>query len=362
MNPAIAAAIGALLGAVAVHFAARRSAAQPVGVDVDAEAAVIAGVLAAPERYRLLVVLEDDDFALERHRSIWAHLGELAVDDEDEAHQIEAGKLGLPCRRLDLGADELRDRLESQGLLEGVDTVAPAGPVLSEKELLEAGRKVQTAAGDRSMTGLVPPIEGPPGGDPLVRVVRRPGVVRYVASAIGCAAGAALVAGAGASGWALAAGLVLLAGSAVCALVDLDTLYIDLPVLAVTGAGASALVVASVAQDWWPRVRVGLVVVVAVVGVLELTALVWGKVRHSVGLGGGDGILLLPVLFVPVVATGRWEAGVWGLLAALVLTVAGQLVMISMGRARRDEPFAWGPYLVAGWPIGWYLAATVGGG
>jgi hypothetical protein len=359
MSPVIVAVIGALLGVAAVYVAARRSAVQPVGVDVAAEVALIAGVLEDPSLYRLVAVLEADDFAVEGHRAIWARLGELAVDDDDEAHQLEAQQLGVPCRRLELSGDELRMVLSDEGLGDAVvDTV---DAVARDRDaLLAAGQSIQTCSGDRAMTGLVPPVRGEVPDRPLVRVVGRVGAARVALTALGCAIAGWLIASAGASSWALAAGMVLVAGSAVCALVDLDTLYIDVPVLVVTGVLASVLSVVSVLDDWWPSVRTGLIVVVVVVGALELTALVWGKVRHSVGLGGGDGMLLLPVLFVPVVATGRWQAGVWGLITALVLTIVGQITLIVLGRTSRDEPFAWGPYLVAGWPVGWYLAAAVG--
>lgn len=354
------AALAAALGLVCTYIAAQRTVAQPTGAHPDAEAALIGAVLAEPSVFRLVVAVEPDMFTWAPHRALWAELFDLAVDDNDPVNVAEAESHGLPSLMLPFNSSELVARLRSEGLLDGVSERALAAEPLTRKQLLAVGAKVLEGTEDRSVTGLAPVEAGTSAAAPLVRTYRAPSVRRRVVAVVWAAAAMALVAATGAGVFAVAAAAVLIAGSVVTALVDLDTLYVDhwaTTAMAVSGGGFA---VAAAGEQLAGNVLLAAVSTVSIVGGLELVAFVWGRVRNRVGLGGGDSLVLVPLLAVPVLCTGVAETALWGLLAALVLAVAGQCTLIALGRATRDSHFPLVPYLVCGWPLGWYLAVTFG--
>lgn len=360
MHIALSAVLGALLGVLCVYAAARRSAAQPTGAHPAAEAALIGAVLADPATFRLVVAVEPDAFAWAPHQTLWSQLFDLAVDDTDPDNVAEAEAAGLPSLQLPFNGAELTERLERDGALDGVAPAALQARPLSRTELLAEGTKVLTGAADRRIAGAAPAQPGPSVDEPLVRTVVAPGGTRVMIAAAAAAAAMAAIAATGASAVVMGAAAVLVAGSVVAAFVDIDTLYVDFWSVAFMSLAGGALGVVAAGERLAENALIAGIATLAIVGTLEAVAFVWSKVRRRVGLGGGDSLLLAPLIAVPVLCTGVAETGLWGLLAALALTVAGQLLLIATGRATRDTQFPWVPYLVCGWPIGWYLAVTFG--
>lgn len=358
MHITVVAALGALLGVLAAWVASFRTRSQPTGAHPDAEAALIGAVLASPAQFRRLVILEPDGFAWPPHQRLWATLYDLAVDDNDEAHVREAEEAGLPSLTLPFSSEELVERLDREGVLADVDPLALKRTPLRAEDLMKVGAKVLSGADDRADTGARPPRPGDTHRQPLVRDLAYPGPRRLGLTALAGAASLGLVAAAGTQGWLLvAAGLLCLSGL-VAALVDIDTMYVD--TVAVLGMAAAVAVAALTTEDTWSRLLLAGGTVVLIVGGLEVTAFIWSRIRHRVGLGGGDSLVLAPMVAVPVISTGLVESGLWGLLAALVATVTGQGIRIATGRTTAATKFPWVPYLMCGWPVGWYLAVQFG--
>lgn len=354
----LASIIGSIIGLAAAALSTYRSAAQPTGAKGVEERQLIGAVLNNPALYRYATIVTPDDFSWEPHQQLWAALSDTAVDDDEPAHVAEAAQHGVPSKTITLSATELQavvaDRVEDD-----LDDVVAVGANTSRDELLKIGGEVMSASAGRGITGWDVPEPGTRFDAALVRERKPVSVTRLVMSALFAAASLGLVAAAGTSGVALAAAGVLLAGSVLAALVDLDTLYVDTWSLIVLAAAiVVGLVAAYDSGDLTERLLFTALVLVVVIGSFELVAWIWSKVRGQMGLGGGDSIVLVPTLSVPILATGQVEAALWGLVAGLFISIVAQMALIISGRAKRDTPFALVPYLLAGWPLGWALAVS----
>jgi leader peptidase (prepilin peptidase)/N-methyltransferase len=159
-----------------------------------------------------------------------------------------------------------------------------------------------------------------------------PGPARIGWAATGAAAGAAV-------GWrldppALLAWLAVLAVAAPLAAIDLACLR--LPDALVAPAGGAVALVAAAAGDW-PALAAGALAFAAfaALALLPRSALGFGDVKLAGVLGIALGLL-------------GWGALVRG--AALSVGAAGivALGLLACGRARRDTPVPFGPFLLAG--------------
>lgn len=335
-------------GAAVTVLAARRSVAQPVALADDAEVTFLAHILATPATIALCGLLDGDHFASPRHAALWRELRtHAAITFHDDEPAARAQMVSVPadlagrCTDRDLVADLLR-----RG-------------ACSESEALDAGMRILEAGDDRLVFGSQAAGElrpGGPGEATLVRTYRRPGPGRVTVGALLGLCGAAAAAHADVSALATLSLGVLLLGSIVWALVDFDTLYVDYPTMAIFGGGAWALGALDAVLAGEPgRIMIGVLGAAAVAGSFELANYAFKKVRGIDGLGGGDAVIVLATVGVPALVTGSGWVAYASTLSALLLAIAGWVVLRVRRGATAHTPFALGPYLALGWIVALFI-------
>jgi hypothetical protein len=365
---AVGALIGAAAGAPLARFAAWRASRQPLAYDVEAERVVLRWVLERPGRMVRLGQLTPEHFADSAHAAIWQRLCDLVgtlpllPEDSPDATIVAAESSVL--------FDPLTLRTIAQQF--SSDPVAVPGT----QDAMIAAQQVFELGDDRLRYPGASPIErGGPGEDPLVRRYRPAGRRRQgVAALLGAAAGAvtpSLASQAWPQGpafiFAVSALVVLSVGSIVWALVDQDTLLIDLETFfPLAGAAWLLTTLAAFAGDDPMRVAKGFGLSLVLALFFRFVNMIYGvyKLRTTGqrvdGMGGGDSWLVLATAGVPAALTG--SLNVW-YLCAMSGMVAAVLVWLlrwpTRWRIERTTPFAFGPYLALGWIIG---GAAVAGG
>lgn len=365
---------------VACPLLARRSASQPVPVAPDAEVDVIAAVKAAASRMPYLAQLAPDDFVYPVHQRVWqAYLdaagdvvGNLNLDTLDDA-QCEAAAAAIDQQAftasvLDGLEPEDRTFFASVSVAEWVSSQADSAVMDSAAAVLDAGTE------RRAYPGSTPVVLDPdadvldPSRPPLIRPVVPVSSARRWFTAVCVGVAAALLptivdAGGFSSpaSWtvALASLLVLLGMSAALAWVDADTLFIDMPVWV---AGTAASWVLAAAALWWAgmpgQLVTGLVAVAVVALLFEGTNALYKMVRGRAGQGFGDTLIIVGTVGVPAAVTGSFSAAYAAVMASLVLSVLGWIVFAASGKATKSTPFAFGPWLAAGWVAGVFAWAV----
>ena len=338
---AAAAASGAAAGPLIARLAAHRSTRQPADSCPESELVVLAHVLAAPGDYPLVAALEPADFTIMAYRFAWQEVKDtLAAAATPNRHALDGCCTGL--------------------------TRTIAAP----DELERHGQKVMDAALDReSFKGLLPLEPGRVGEPPLVRRYTDPSTRRKLCTSLLLAAGFCAAAILGTSAFStppgiiagIIAGVVLAVAAAAWTLVDLDTLYVDLPaVWAATGVSAAFLAVACWADGSWGRLVSGTVSGLLVLGILEGTNLLHRLVRGQWGLGGGDKHVIAAAVGIPSALIGSWLTGYFILMAVGLTAVAGWAILRAADTGDRDVPFAFIPYLATGWITATFALAATG--
>lgn len=336
---------------ILVRFAALRSQQQPIAEHPAAERDVLRAVLEDP---RLSMVA-------------WAGAGLTA---QDFAHPHRRAIWQVLCSQLGQGKPVTREALE---------------PVLSKDELVEldsileldvpgaeasgeAATSVAWGGDDRRRYPGAVGLEQT-GGDPAlcwapVRISWR----RRVAAAVIGAAGVVVASWAAPqvasdvwAGVAFATLLATVAVGVVLALVDHDTLLVDMTTVVGGGlavwAGAAGVVVAE------GRPTALLFALFAIGGwafVFFIGNLYYRITAGIDGIGGGDIWIIAVTTGVPTVLAGTPLLAVWSVLAAMLLALLATLPGFITGTRDRRAPFALGPYLAVGWIVAW-PAAQLGG-
>jgi leader peptidase (prepilin peptidase)/N-methyltransferase len=376
---------GGLAGPFLARFASHRTVAMPLDMELEAETDTLVAVLDQLHRLPYLTSLKPSDFAAGSHARIWEAMLACAPEvqampeDVSEAECAERGRM-LQAREEEFYAQV--HALLGQGPAPVTDQarfvdLVNRGPErkLDDAKAVEAAQRVLDAGNGRNRlagTGLVLPTATPdsasPASPPLQRVHVPPSRARVVATCAAAAVGAglipALVATTGMTGVAaVAAGLALLSlvlFSVVISLVDLDTFTIDLHTFVVTTAAGWVLaVVAAGVSGNWSRLLSGLAVVAGAALFFELGNKAYKLVRGHDGQGMGDTLIVLATAGIPAALTGSWILGFYGVFAGCVLGALGWTVGALRGKLTRHSPFAFGPYLAAGWFAAWLLILLV---
>lgn len=301
---------GAVIGAAVVPLAARRAAAQPIAVELDAE-----------------------------------HL----VLDQADTHPGLAAASGLAPEAFT--DPDRRDRWAELAVVTVDDVTAPAG-------FAAAAVKVAAAHDDRTLyPGRTPVVAS---GDPRRPLRRRPapfGLLRYFfAAVIGASFGFAAPLVATGSVVVVVAVALMLIGALIVTLVDHDTLLIDLEAYAATYLPAWALLA------WWGAAtgNTTVVLVGAAAGVLlavlmALFGFVLGRLRGMTMLGGGDPLLAVSAVGLPVALTADPNAAPLALFCACAIAlVTWAVAAVRIGAGVRT-PFAFGPGIALGGLVALYL-------
>lgn len=389
-HPALAltlAVLAAGFGVLLTHYAARRTLTRPLVLALDAETTLLAGVLGDLRRYPYLANISGTDFAAGAHARIWealkAALGESSLVSETASDE-DCATLGKAlASRSSAILDDLRatlgtgpapigDTARLHELLAHPDAdlftaTDPDTQSTADTRVVTAGEEVLAGGNDRnrlSGAGLVLPTKTPdstdPAHPPLERVFAAPTRLRATLtaalSAVAAAVIPAAVFGANLHGAAAVAGtlsmLALLAMSVVVSLVDLDTFYIDMRTWLIgTVASWAAVVVAAVVADDPARLIAGIVMVVLTAVLFEGSNLVFKLVRGMDGQGFGDTLIIVATVGAPAALTGDFRVGYWSVMGGLLAAMLGWFAGRVTGRVNRHTPFAFGPWLAAGWVI-----------
>lgn len=356
--------LGATAVAVAGHFsawAARRGSLQPVSIALPEERLLLGQVLHSPQLLPAVAELLPSEFAMPSHRTLWetvrAVAPVVAAADEDHWQRLSSSvpaDLVARCREASPESAALIERLLSE--VEPVSVTKEAATAVARH-----GMAVRAAHEDRTtFNGASPIVDTSDPTAPLRRVpapmtFRRMQTVKALLVIFCAAAPVLALAHDGVAYWAALASLLVLALTSVAvAVVDYDTMYIDLPVFWGGAALAWAAAAAAAVLAGNPgRLLAGLVVSLPLAGVFELANLVHRLVRGSDGMGFGDTLLLIATSGVPAALTGSYELGLHSLLGGLLCGLLGWTVLFAQGKITRRTPFAFGPYLALGWLVAW---------
>jgi prepilin signal peptidase PulO-like enzyme (type II secretory pathway) len=345
----VGAVVGGAGGVGAAWWAHRRNAAQPIDLAVEAEHSLLDALERDPGQWvRVIGELDAEHFSHTERSERYRQLLARHSAGSDLAAEIDAAGAVAAEAQVRTWVQTARDRAEADGW-----TVTPC----EGSDIVRWGSEILGAAEGRAQQTPRSPLE--PTGDtdvPYRRVAveasRRRYVTAGVAGEVGGVASAGIALSAGSTTAAAAALLVLLLvtviGGIVISCVDIDTYFLDTPSFWPWCALCWALTALATAVDG----RIGHAVlgagmVVAVGGGFEAVSWLWGRIRHMTQ-GAGDTLIALVTAGVPVAVSGRWEAGLWSVLAAGAGVIVHWLVLYSRQRASAQTPIAFGPYLVAG--------------
>jgi prepilin signal peptidase PulO-like enzyme (type II secretory pathway) len=162
----------------------------------------------------------------------------------------------------------------------------------------------------------------------------------------------------------LAVALMLLTSfSILWALVDIDTMYLDMPSFYL-GLSVTWVMVAAGALSSGKLTHFlpGLTMTILMVFIFEVINLIYKKLRGSDGMGMGDTMIILGTIGVPTAISGAWQMGYRITMLSFLLGIVGWLYNKVTNNATKEEPFAFGPYLAVGWMLAvvtWQLTSGV---
>lgn len=355
-----------------VKLSRARALAQPTPAHPAAEESVIVHVLRFPRHYVYVHQLRAEHFTDTRLGALWSMIAganaQLTIPDVDgdskralrllEACEANAAA-DLVERLAGAPLDEaVRDRFTAL-VAEHAHAGSEATVDATSDELIEQASLVYNAGVDRLeyVGNSRVELTGDP-QQPLRRTLAPSGMLRRVVVALMLAVGGVLsmAVGAGSSdgtaGWLVTAALVILTiGSVVWALVDQDTMYIDLPTFyALTGAAWLLVIIGGILSDGLTGTLRGLLASLGVVVFIEVVNQVFRRVRGQHGMGGGDYLLIVATIGVPVAVTGDLLLGQWILILSLLAGIVGWvLTRLTKPGFTKASPYAFGPYLASGW-------------
>jgi hypothetical protein len=353
--------LGALLGAFAVKIAARRNLSQPVEHFVADETRL----LQLLETHRGELVrgysqLDRNCFTNDARRDRWDEIMRTATSHLDDTFtaRVATAEKANDEKSMSQLARELGERIGEH--------TAPEPAHLGE--LLRAGSNVLSArAGREQNTTRSPIIETGNDDTPHTRQFVACTQARMnIAAVLGMLAGvlSALCAFSfttttPAAWLAFASLLCVLAGGIAIGAVDLDTYYLDLPVFIAWCAGSwVALLGSGLLNNTVGNILVGAGAALGVALGFEIVARTWGKLR-GITQGAGDTWIALVTAGVPAGLCGRWEVGVWSVIAASLGVAAHWGVLAARGKARADTPIPFGPHLAGGGFVALLVALVV---
>lgn len=357
--------LGLLVGPLVARFAARRIQKQPVAFNIEAERRLVGGILRSPHLYPSVAQLEADMFVDVEAGQAWglikdhvkdANAGEDVVADDEKDLAVKG----------ELIPSDLTEHVLAQS--ESAKTlVLEADPEL--KTLLGDGAEILYGYKDRvTYSGSSVFHPGQEGEPALVRHYKEPGRGNQVAAGLllgGMLATVPTFATMWSSttpGLVLAAlALVALVGMGVIiALVDNDTLYIDLPVFYIgTGAAWALSILAALVEGDPVRILAGLVVV-AIAVFFRVVNFLYGLVRKREGMGFGDSMIIVATCGVPAILSGDPMLGLFAMLGGCIMGILHWVLLRIFGNVTRETPFAFGPGLVVGWVIAFPLMMLLG--
>lgn len=359
-----ATALAAVAGYVFAPALARRATRRPVMYSPDDEFTMLAAVWARPYRLPYLLGVRPHDFADPHRAQVWqAMVTASALDVDADITDEQAHRQGVDlAQREPAWRSAVLREVSDEGTMVLAQLSATDGKDYTDSsfddECVQASSAVMSAGMDRSSLNGASVISWSPQQQRPVRLPAPVTVRRSVLSALlaavwtlgllallasGAYAASVLAAAALTASW-----LVLGVGMLVIAFVDYDTLYLDMPVWAVTTVAAWVLaVVAAVAAGDPSRLLAGVVTAAITAAVFEILNVLYKLVRGRSGQGFGDTLIVLASVGVPAALTGSWVMGYVSVMAALVIAIVW-FALSRVGKHDTTTPFAFGPFLALG--------------
>lgn len=362
---------------------ARRTTTRPVPLAVEEETVVISAVLATPSRLAYLTELTAEDFAYPVHQRIWEV---LLVSEEENLAVLKNADNNLDtlteevANKIDTNLkNKVRGFLTKEDLLyfDSLNTPMWAAEEKDTEVVHSAALVLDTGTERRAFKGsatLTTKENSTPGEDlyPIFRVYAPPSKKRQIfTSILGGIGGGVSVLLAYYTGFsvtplayilAILAAVSLVITSAIVAWVDIDTLFIDIPVWAIGTAVSWVFTIAAAFALGEPsRLLAGIAGFLGVALVFEGTNWLYKKIRGHYGQGFGDTLIIVGTVGVPAGLTGSLTVAYACVMASLVCSVVGWFVNAARGNANKGTPFPFGPWLAAGWVVGVSLWMLAGG-
>jgi hypothetical protein len=339
-----------------LRIAAWRTLRQPLLCYPEHEKSILASVCANPSYAALVLDLEPEHFVDSARALLWSEIKHycltLVTHTDNSTHELVLANKNTLSKvepKLLLAALSTESALVLRSEWESVD----------EDEFLERSKLVYASGSDRDYYGGKCTIEktGDP-SMPLAREVTGKSLMHVVLTFIMLAAGAVASIStsyhlySGRSAFLVACGLlILLIGSVVWSIVDLNTLYVDVPSLIVLGGLSWGFTIwGSLLADKTLNIYVGIGASLFVGLFIFLVSLAHMRIRGKLGMGGGDYMLMLVTIGVPVAVTGIAMMANWILLASLCMGILGWVFKyMRSDDFNKNTPYAFGPYLACGW-------------
>jgi hypothetical protein len=358
----IGATFGAIIGPALALVAAKRATRQPVDFDIAAEQDLLRWIIHSPADIVRVQDLEAEHFASTDHVTLWNTIRTFCaavprVDiDADEITIAEAGSFA---------PKDLHQLLTSQHphLLAAFDNA------VERERGMQAAQYIYDTGRDRIMyPGNSPIVRGDVGEAPLVRRYVAPRIGRHLIAALLTAAAGAISPLLAAQLWptglpyllALAALVCLTVGSVIWALVDQDTMMIDLETFfPLAGVAWVLTLIADIVGGEPLRALSGFLLSLGIAAFFLIINRLYRRFKQATtgvavdGMGGGDSWLVIATAGVPAALAG--EANLWYLCAMSGMVAAITVWLVrwpTPWRISRTTPFAFGPYLALGWILG----------
>lgn len=339
-----------------LRVAAWRTLRQPLICYPEHEKSILASVGANPSYAALILDLKPEHFVDSARALLWDEIKHycltLVTHTDDSTHELvldNKNTLSKVEPELLLAALSAEAALVLRDEWESVD----------EDKFLERSKLVYASGVDRDYYGgkcIIEKTNKP--SIPLVRLVVGTSLMHAILTFTMLAAGAVASIStshymySGRSALLLSCGmLTLLMGSVIWSIVDLNTLYVDVPSLLLFGGLAWGFTIwGSLLADAAVNIYIGIGASLFVGVFIFLVSLAHMRIRGKPGMGGGDYMLMLATIGVPVAVTGIALMANWILLVSLCMGILGWVFKYTRSdNFNKNTPYAFGPYLACGW-------------
>jgi prepilin signal peptidase PulO-like enzyme (type II secretory pathway) len=341
-----------------VLLAANRSKHQPLPYHLDEERNILATVLKNPASIELIADLQADHFVDPTYGRLWSIMHKY-VNTSKSTHTVHVHPK-FPDDDIDLH--------DSSPLLDIFDVpdIALASALLSydslnSNDLVHQAELVYNSGLSRDQ--YVGRLSIEQTGDPLLPLhyevlpatkfsIFTTFMMLFIGFRVSHITANSLYEGSAATLMTLSLS-VLVIGSVIWTLVDIDTLYIDVASLYVIGGLAWILAVAgSYVNHTLNTQLLGVGAAMVVVLFIGVISRFYTSIRSQTGMGGGDYKIMLITIGVPVAVTGNFVLGNQILMFSLFSGIVGWLIKrCTQPGFTKDSPYAFGPYLAGGWII-----------
>ena len=346
---------GLIVGYLIIKPSLIRSSKQPVSFDSDNEDIFLSYLLSHPKFWAEASIIQSIDFSQEAARKLWSEVDglikkekiyPLSENSSDKLVKLVAEKI----------PSDIMNRLEYASIgNEYINKLKALSPTY--EEAYAAGQLIINDSLDRGEYNGLSEIRH--NGDTFYRVLGEPSVGRKIWSP--SVAAIALLFGYYLSAHSYRGPSMVLSFLTIVALtvstlewalVDIDTMYLDMKYFIIGSVTTYLLTVATLFTDHrLKNIIPGLLVVGVFLILLEISNFIFRRIKGTNGMGFGDYYILVTSVGVPTMLSGSWFLGYRIIMLSLMIGIVGWGIGYTLGKTGRDKPFAFGPYLALGWVV-----------